>query len=308
MKFYMFLSVLAVCLISISGLTKETEINKSGVTFNHKYHVQEEEIDCQDCHSAVTTSQTGVDNLLPDMDVCSDCHDVEEEDNCGKCHSDTDDPGGYSKILNYSKKFPHKRHLDKDLKCIDCHSGISDKDFVLPYQLPVMNDCIVCHRERLVSGDCMTCHSESEDLRPDSHTKNFLHDHSDVAQNDFQQINGDNSCSNCHSENYCQDCHQGDNLDRMTHPLNFAFTHSLQAQGKEKECSSCHIEKQFCNDCHREYSIMPHSHKAGWTNTIPNDGGLHRFEAQNDLENCRSCHEQNAAQVCGNSGCHPKMN
>ena len=81
----------------------------------------------------------------------------------------------------------------------------------------------------------------------------------------------------------------------------YEFTHALDAQGKEKDCSVCHQDRQFCNACHSEYQVYPHNHQQpGWA--IPNVGGLHRTEAENDLESCISCHEQNAETVC--QSCH----
>ncbi len=104
----------------------------------------------------------------------------------------------------------------------------------------------------------------------------------------------------CHQQSFCQDCHEGDNLDRLTHPHNFEFTHALAAQGKERECAVCHTQRSFCIDCHRDNLVLPHNHPSGWTNQI--DGGRHRLEAMSDLENCMACHEQNADQIC--QPCH----
>ena len=83
-------------------------------------------------------------------------------------------------------------------------------------------------------------------------------------------------------------------------PLNYQFTHALEAQGKESECSACHTERSFCIECHRDNNILPHNHTAGWINTI--DGGRHKTEAEIDLESCMACHEQNADQIC--QPCH----
>jgi hypothetical protein len=109
------------------------------------------------------------------------------------------------------------------------------------------------------------------------------------------------TCATCHQQSFCQKCHEGENLDNTTHPMNYAFTHALEAQGKEKTCTVCHQDRQFCNDCHRDYQVFPHNHQQpGWA--VPNTGGLHVMEAENDLESCISCHEMNAQEVC--QPCH----
>lgn len=112
----------------------------------------------------------------------------------------------------------------------------------------------------------------------------------------------DMNCATCHTRQFCQDCHEGDNLDRLTHPLNYEVTHALEAQAKQAECAVCHTERQFCIECHSENNVMPHNHTVGWTNKFPNDGGRHKVEALNDLDACIACHEQNAELICGS--CH----
>ena len=308
MKIYIILVGFAVGLMTYIGLTAENTQSDPGVRFDHQYHIQDEEIECETCHTEATTSATGADNLFPDHDACSDCHDPDDDDGCGDCHTNTDDPSGFPEIVKYSTLFSHKMHNEKGLNCEDCHSVVAKKTYVLPYELPDMANCMDCHDERNASLECESCHMEGEELRPGSHTPNFLHNHSDIAQMAADEVSGDMSCTTCHSVNYCQDCHQGFNLDRMTHPLNYVATHSLEAQGKQKDCTSCHVDQQFCMDCHNMNHVMPHNHTAGWALPSPTDGGRHRTEAQNDLDNCRSCHEANAPLVCGNAGCHPGMN
>jgi hypothetical protein len=159
-----------------------------------------------------------------------------------------------------------------------------------------------CHEQKAAPKECLACHLEGESLIPASHNLDFEHNHSDLARNEDPAILKDKKCSTCHSVNYCQDCHEGDNLDRTTHPLNYQFTHSLDAQLKKIECSSCHTDRLFCIECHRDNQIMPHNHSPGWVNRIPDDGGRHKLEAQIDLESCMACHEQNAEQIC--QPCH----
>jgi hypothetical protein len=295
----------AILLSSILAVAAGEAETESGVVFSHKLHIEDAEMGCLECHAAVAESEAGTDNLFPEKDVCADCHEVEDEEECGVCHTNTDDPMGYPYIEQYSPYFSHVQHGGAESDCATCHAGIANKENVLPYELPAMNGCIDCHDESGASRACEACHTPDYPLLPVSHSRNFLHTHADMAQSGIESLNGNMSCSHCHSENYCQDCHQGNNLDRRTHPLNYAFMHSLEAQGKEKECASCHYDRQFCNECHRNFQILPHNHVGGWVNAIPGDGGRHSFEAQNDIENCRSCHEANAAMLCGTAGCHP---
>ena len=53
--------------------------------FSHKYHAEEVEAECTDCHNA-GESALAADNLLPNMETCYNCHDEDAE--CTVCHKD----------------------------------------------------------------------------------------------------------------------------------------------------------------------------------------------------------------------------
>ncbi|MCB9058251.1 MAG: hypothetical protein H6627_06770 [Calditrichae bacterium] len=263
--------------------------------FSHQIHVTDQEIACLDCHEGAADSETGSDNLMPEKSVCMDCH-------------ESDEIAGFENIApitDYSQKFSHKLHLDNDVKCENCHVNIAQKETSLPKALPVMNDCQSCHENKMVASEnCMTCHMENENLKPVSHTLDFLHNHALLARADAKEMSANMNCASCHTTQYCQDCHEGENLDRTTHPLNYEFTHALDAINKQNNCTTCHTDRQFCNDCHRDNNVLPHTHTAGWVNNFPNDGGRHAVEGRNDLEACASCHENNAQITC--QPCHAK--
>jgi len=296
-KVYFILGLLFLSGILLSNSTEQIELK-----FSHKLHTIEEELECNTCHESGTISITGKDNLLPEMETCSDCHDIEAEDNCGLCHGDVDDPEEVPRIETYMQNFSHKRHVESGFDCQNCHDPVKWKTSVETYILPNMVSCINCHEEKAAPRECSECHLPEESLLPVSHNLDFKHNHSDLAISEDPTILKDKKCSTCHSVNYCQDCHEGDNLDRTTHPLNYQFTHSLEAQVKDVECSTCHTDRLFCIECHRDNHIMPHNHSPGWVNQIPDDGGRHAVEAEIDLESCMACHEQNAEQIC--QPCH----
>lgn len=268
--------------------------------FSHKLHIEENEIECETCHEGALESKTGSDNLFPEMETCADCHDIEDDENCSLCHTDVDDPRAVPRVVDYSPKFSHEKHLQGGLECNSCHDDVNKKTENQPYHLPGMVDCMNCHLKQNVSNACSNCHLPGEKLVPASHAGDFIHNHSDMARNSSSVIMNRMNCNTCHSTDYCQECHQGDNLDRLTHPINFEFTHALAAQGKENDCSACHSDRQFCSECHIDKQVMPHNHTAGWA--IPGAGGRHTLEAKADLENCITCHEHNAEQIC--QPCH----
>ncbi len=282
-----------------AGLVAET----SELIFDHVRHVEDEGLVCDDCHSGVESSASGLDNLLPNKDVCSDCHEVDDEAECGTCHSNVDEAKPLTPITDYSEKFTHEGHLGTGLECQDCHAAVLrpvDPVVGAVGALPTMINCVDCHEQKSASLECSTCHMPSEDLRPVTHAADFLRVHGVLARADAHDALDRMQCQTCHQESYCQDCHEGDNLDRLTHPLNYQFTHALDARGQERACVTCHADPVFCADCHIDNQVLPQNHRPGWSNTI--DGGMHRFEAAADLNSCISCHQDNADQVC--QPCH----
>lgn len=278
------------------------EDQKYELIFSHQLHVEENETECSSCHEAAETSQTGKDNLLPDMETCGDCHDVEDDENCGMCHSDIEEPLEVIRIEEYNAKFSHEVHITAKFECSDCHLGIEKKETPsAPVSLLSMSECMNCHSGKSAPVECSACHMPEEDLKPASHTINFAHAHSDLAKIGMDEMSSGMRCVDCHQQSFCQECHEGENLDQTTHPLNYEFTHALEAQGKEKDCSVCHQDRQFCNSCHRDYQVYPHNHQqSGWAIAV--GGGLHTAEASNDLDSCISCHEGNAEEIC--KPCH----
>ncbi len=275
-----------------------------GLIFSHKTHVVTNGMACEDCHALALNSLSGRDDLFPDMDACGECHDVEAEEECEICHRQPDDVVLIARVDDYSRLFSHRGHLAAGLECPACHPTVSRKDRVTAYDLPDMGGCMGCHQRRNVETDCRSCHSPEESLRPLSHGPDFEHRHADLARLQNRSLTAGKDCGLCHRVSECQRCHEGDNLDRLTHPLNYAFTHALEAQGRQKDCTGCHADRLFCVECHRDQNVLPHNHTAGWTNRIPNDGGRHRWEAQRDLDACMACHESNAEEIC--RPCHKR--
>lgn len=298
------------------------ETNKSIIIFSHATH--DGSAECSDCHSKVTESTNlGAVSLLPVMDDCAQCHDVEDEDNCQMCH--------YEDVLEpFTPKtsallFNHKFHIDEQkMECADCHVGIMEVDYAFESAtaFPPMQKCYTCHNDMSVAtNNCEQCHISTVNLVPENHkTVGFFKNH---------KFNSDN-CQMCHNqETFCEDCHVATigidetNLSNdfytpysphtyvdgvkqqvitRVHDLNFKFTHGIDAKGKTDNCQSCHQTETFCAECHASESgdfamsgIVPISH------TMPNfvtgltPGSDHAILAKRDIERCASCHDVQGA-------------
>ena len=118
--------------------------NKDLIKFSHEFHL--ELTDCSSCHSKVEGSTSLNDRLLPSMDDCAGCHDVEDEEKCSTCH--------YEEVLEplIQKKsgmiFSHKYHVsEENLECTNCHKGLDRVDYSFKAEglTPPMNTCYQCH-------------------------------------------------------------------------------------------------------------------------------------------------------------------
>jgi hypothetical protein len=180
-----------------------------------------------------------------------------------------------------------------------------------------MGICFHCHEGRRGLDDCATCHSEVAILTPPNHELDWAHNHGEEARQD------DGACRTCHSEDHCQECHEGGQLlspkktrtgvlvpygpqvaapkmmVERVHDLNYRFTHSLDAIGKESECLTCHGHQTFCSDCH-ESEGDPAQFKPAWhggpgwgavPGGVGSGGGRHAEMASRDIETCAACHE-----------------
>lgn len=283
--------ILSVIIMLIGGLDN-TEI---GLKFDHSAHVIQRDIECASCHNVVD-SELSSDRNLPDHEICSDCHSIDDEpQDCGYCHIDPDDPTGI--VLTKSELiFSHKNHLkgttENDL-CLSCHTGM---DKLLTGQLsshPVMQNCFACHDGFGAPSDCSVCHTKVEKMTTLVHDPGWEHEHK------FATDLGGENCVPCHQpETFCSNCHAGDNLVETVHELNFRYSHGIDARSDDILCQTCHEPETFCSSCHAGAGYMPLDH-------IASDWALppyaHAESAMQDVETCAACHSSDSP-VCVN--CH----
>jgi hypothetical protein len=186
--------------------------------FSHKQHLALK-IACPTCHTAAVASTKASDNLLPNAAVCRECHSDNRQPrstptpqfvakfnhslhlkmgNVAPAIAAAIDKGTYM-----SNPGDERAHLNSGNPCEACHRGLEDSDRITAANFPRMADCLVCHNKIDVPFSCAECHSESQLLRPASHTPNFLDTHSSG------KLKMDKStCAVCHGRRFtCQGCH-----------------------------------------------------------------------------------------------------
>ncbi|MDP3149149.1 MAG: cytochrome c3 family protein [Ignavibacteria bacterium] len=340
MKIKHFYTILFVAVIAFLGFTaftvqhtlrtNEVENNKSRIKFSHKIHA--EITDCKGCHTKAGDAKTMKDQLLPKMEDCATCHDVENTDECNKCHYESVQEPLIQK--KSSIIFSHSFHIGNKVECTYCHKGMDNVDYAFESvgSVPSMETCSTCHGEKKTASlACEACHISTANLLPKSHNVvDFKKSHKFLAERPNA------NCVMCHDNNSCEECHTGTTMITETgtwtnfyapykphtfvdgtkqqqisrvHDLNFQFTHGIEAKGKESNCQSCHQVETFCVSCHENKTgdlyytgIKPKDHTPDFANFsfgVGSGGGEHSVLARRDIERCASCHETSGADpVC----------
>lgn len=259
-------------------VSSSKQIEKS-IIFDHNVHLTDAELSCSDCHLGIQDNAQGK-RSMPDHDICSDCHEVDDDAECATCHIDPDNPEA-SKGGEFYQGFAHKPHLSKNLSCIKCHGDIQ-KTGIEP-TLPAMTDCQSCHLDQSASLNCEICHL-GEKPEPENHA--LLSWNSDHG---IEASSNTNICAACHDFTSCEECHQGENLFGKPHPVNWIFNHSVEAV-MTSNCMTCHETRESCVECHRAQIPVPHGFGPQFANK-DNGGGDHKEEAEAYIDACLNCHD-----------------
>lgn len=249
------------------------------IKFPHELHVMDEEIECVTCHEGVSQSTSLSERLVPSMDICSDCHEVDDDDNCEMCHANTDDPLTYSDFqptsgLTYSHAFHLKRFSD----CFNCHNDIKTDDGQSRPVAWKKSDCSICHLAN----------------RPKSHTPDWIPIHG-------MELMGiaDTPCSMCHQESYCDRCHARQQIEPRVHTSDYLIGHGLDSRAGIIDCGTCHDLVSDCATCHKQHQAMPLDHSLPtWVGLFLDEGGEHSRAAEDAPMTCKACHISNNEPAC----------
>lgn len=293
------LTVAALLVIAASG--SAPQLSSGRLKFSHLFHVQEAGVECAQCHSGVEASSSGRDRLIPGMDVCATCHDVESESGCISCHPDPNNIIPAPAAGHLYEAFSHKAHTAK-ATCEKCHQ-LQTGAPTTRGSYPAMKDCAECHAQSAVDLTCARCHTAGMPPPPLSHRVDWTHRHGEDAR--FERAD----CATCHegtgAPTTCVQCHQGAEFG-SPHPRNFVHSTAYIRGGGFADCQSCHEAESFCATCHQQTMVLPSNHsRAGWATPSPSAGGLHARKGEADMESCLICHAALTKQPsCFSAGCH----
>lgn len=194
--------------------------------FPHNKHIDVEG-GCNHCHAGVATSETFVEQYLPNMASCVECHKVVDRvDYCYDCHNQ----GENLKPVDHQVVWRSSHGIAANTK---------------------KEECQVCHTENY----CVDCH-HNDNLDRKVHPLNYVNNHSLQARGNKE------NCYTCHEEQaFCVDCHQ----QRMVMPRNHSTAnwsntrtgggHARMAKLDLDSCLSCHSDAQgdpVCILCHQK--------------------------------------------------------
>ncbi len=202
-------------------------LSGADLEFSHKLHLGKVGLSCAFCHSSAESSATVTDDNLPAGQLCLACHNGQTAPNVDvsplKSHTPAERGFRFShqqhlalgnpaphiaEAIDSGKYLAHvgdiRSLLETDNACIACHRGLSQADQVdSKAHLPRMSDCLVCHDKIDNPFSCETCHARDFAIKPVSHTRDFIDQHS-TGKMGFDKL----TCQPCHGRSFtCMGCH-----------------------------------------------------------------------------------------------------
>jgi hypothetical protein len=265
-----------------------------GSDFPHRVHVDDEGLDCIDCHpGAEDQDEAG----MPVLAQCRLCHEETEEATTAEQVIDrlyAADAIASSRLsaLPDETIFSHVKHVATGMECAACHGEIGASDFVTSSSSPHvgMDDCMRCHAKQSAPNECATCHSViGKDWMPASHEHAWIESHGQVAL--AGRDHAVDRCELCHQDSSCQACHQ-DMRPRSHNNYWRQRGHSVEAKMDRASCLVCH-RTDYCDRCHRE--VQPASHAGSWGSPM----STHCFSCHMPLSDngCIVCHRDTPSHL-----------
>ena len=260
--------------------------SQSELIFNHKFHISDQNMECENCHLGLTEVEYSYEseNANPTMTLCYDCHNNNTiaSNACEQCHISTANllPDNHKKVGFFkSHKFVEQSdcQLCHDaVFCEDCHvatTGIDEtnlsNDFYTPYA-----------PHNYVDGDKQQVITLVHDL-------NYRFTHGIEAKGKT------NDCQTCHqTETFCVECHAAEEGDfalggiiPLSHTMpNFVngltpgSDHAVLAKRDIERCASCHDVQGAdpnCILCHVDpdgiKGTNPKTHSSGFMKSVNGD-------------------------------------
>jgi hypothetical protein len=279
--------------LRISGLVMVIVLAASGadaMRFSHKIHEKEDITQCSICHIP------GALSIVPEREVCYDCHDKKgiEETEFGQAKTHTPVWVRQHGIDSQSARAECSKCHTISF-CVDCHKGgelgvdlkkrsvrtdtvpsTHTSRFRIVHPLKATADqiekCYTCHAK----SDCSNCH--------ENYRQQFLVTGREIVshQKSWQALIARNDVPDhaAFSLNQCQDCHPGGAISSAE----WSAGHAREARRTLGSCQSCHPDGDACLACHSaKTGLMISPHPGNWRKIQS------RFRKESP-EVCAKCH------------------
>jgi hypothetical protein len=255
--------------------------------FSHRLHVEEEGLECGDCHG---TWEDLEDPGMPRAAQCALCHkdlDAEKPPELQVASLFEGERFRAARAGHQSDEilFSHQKHATRGLDCTACHAEVASDEGTLAQRgaalRMTMDACLDCHAESSGPRDseCAACHAEIRSgVAPPSHSANWTRYHGTFVRGRTNERAG--QCALCHTQTDCTSCHQIE-LPESHNNYWRRRGHGLTASMDRDSCATCH-DTDSCQRCHDE--TRPMSHTGAWGE--PQD------------RHCLACHEPLRANSC----------
>ena len=133
------------------------------IAFSHKVHAGDFEIQCQYCHTGVTSSRSA---NIPSANICMNCHSAivkitdatEQSVEIQKIYDavENNKPIEWVRVHNLPDLayFNHAQHYNVgNIECQTCHGPVETMEVVKQYSNLTMGWCIDCHRTNVIQTE-----------------------------------------------------------------------------------------------------------------------------------------------------------
>jgi hypothetical protein len=256
--------------------------------FPHRPHVEDEGLECGDCHGQWEESE---DPGRPLAAQCALCHAELDAEKPPGLRFDALFEGERFRVTAAGRQaeeilFSHRDHARRAGDCNACHAVVAaDEGRLGELSADVrlsMERCLACHAAGGGPGreDCAACHAERRAERaPPSHRADWTRFHGTLVR--ARPEARAEQCGLCHRPASCESCHQ---LELPASHTNYwrRRAHGIEASLDRTRCATCH-DTDACQRCHEE--VRPSNHAGSW--------GSPRNR------HCLSCHEPLRGESCG---------
>lgn len=156
--------VAAVLMLVAIGFWARADDGNQPIAYNHRVHIEDGGMECQDCHVRVEDFERA---SIPNIEICSDCHDDPEDENpkirqvAQYVVNGRKIPWKQVHVVRDYALFSHRRHVKlAQIECQVCHGPVETMNtpFEKPFIEITMAWCLECHEKSAAATDCYACH------------------------------------------------------------------------------------------------------------------------------------------------------